>query len=564
MQPKQRLVVIGNGMSGARFVEEVLARKGSELFEIVIFGDEPYGNYNRILLSGVLAGAYDPKDIFINPLDWYNRQNITLHAGRSVTDINFEQKMVYSTDRKVEPYDKLVLATGSKPFVPELSNLYSNKGTYKNGVFVFRTLDDCNAMIKYVPLARKVAVIGGGILGLEAAYAMLNRGREVHLCHVMPCLMNVQLDQHASDILRNILVKMGIQVHLEMQTAGLLGEETISGLIFQDGTQMACDMLIIAAGVRPNIQLAQKAGLDVERGIIVHDDLSSSRSDVYALGECIQHRGRTYGLVSPLWEQARTLADQLTNAAEKRPYTGSRESTTLKVAGVELVVMGEKEGIQEQDEVVTYAEPARGIYKKLIVREDRLAGAILLGNAPTAPRLRQIFDRNELLPENRAELFFPLTTEGTQTFNVAELPESAQICKCNGVSKGEIIAAIKAGKQSLNLLCDATHAGTGCRSCRPQMEALLELVADGMILDDPACHYYIPGVPFPKSQLIAEIKARKLRSVSAVLRELANGEEGPDSRSRLSSLLKTIWGNKPRRRYRRDRIYRLSSTCLPP
>jgi len=322
----------------------------------------------------------------------------------------------------------------------------------------------------------------------------------------------------------------------------VLGEHDVTGLMFQDGTTLACDMLVISAGIRPNVALAREAGITVERGIVVNDDLSCQNDPaIYAIGECAQHRGQTYGLVAPLWEQAQRLAERLTCSNPLAIYEGSKVSTKLKVMGVELAVMGEKEPRDSDDEVVTYAEPTRGIYKKLIVRNGRLAGAILLGDGLPAPRLFQFFDKGEMLPENRAELLFPLAGE-SKGLSVADLPDTAQICNCNGVSKGKIVAAVKAGKRSFKTLCDATRAGTGCGSCKVQVQQLLECAADGLLVEDPSIHYYVPGVPLNKPELIEAIKLHNLRSVSAVFQMLADGREDPASKAGLASLLKTIWG----------------------
>ena len=543
LSTKQRLVIIGNGMAGARLVEEVLARGGKEHYEIVVFGEEPYGNYNRILLSSVLAGSHNPQDIFINPLAWYHENGVLLLAGNRVDALDCISKLVYATDGTVMPYDKLVLATGSSPAIPPLDNLYHDHGKLKTGVFVFRTMDDCDAMIKYAAQdhVHKVAVIGGGLLGLEAARGMLNRGLEVYVAHISKHVMSVQLDPRAGKMLRASLERMGVQLHLEKRAEAVLGGETVTGLAFEDGTTLDCDMVIISTGIRPNVDLARHAGIIVDRGITVQDDLSCSEPDVYAVGECTQHRNRTYGLVAPIWDQVQCLAERLMNEQSQVIYQGSLESTKLKVMGVELAVMGEKEAVHEDDEVIIYSEPGRGVYKKLIVRDNRLAGAILLGDVPMAPRVQQMFERRSVLPENRSALLFPLGNESKE-LDVAELPDAAQICNCNGVSKGKIVAAVKAGHRSLKMLCDATRAGTGCGSCKSQVQALLEFASDGQIVADPSAHYYVPGVPMPKPELIEAIKKQGLRSVSAVFQVLAAGKEDPGSKVGLSSLLKTIWG----------------------
>jgi len=285
--------------------------------------------------------------------------------------------------------------------------------------------------------------------------------------------------------LKRMLERVGVHFHLAKQTSGVLGNDYVTGLAFNEGSTLDCDMVVISAGIRPNVALAQQAGLTVERGIVVNDDLSCSGDPaVYAIGECAQHRGRVYGLVAPVWEQAQVLAERLTSRNSQAVYRGSQVATRLKAMGVELTVMGDKEPERESDEIVTYAEPSRGVYKKLIVRDGHLAGAILLGDGLTAPRLLQVFDRGEVLPENRAELLFPLAGE-SKALDVADLPDTAQICNCNGVSKGKIISAVKAGHRSLESVCDATHAGTGCGSCKPHVQALLELASDGHVVNDP-------------------------------------------------------------------------------
>jgi nitrite reductase (NADH) large subunit len=541
MPDKQRLVVIGNGMAGARLVEDVLARGGADGFDVVMFGDEPYGNYNRILLSGVLAGSNDPKDIFINSLAWYEANGVRLHAGVRVAEIDRAAKVVRGEGGVTEVYDRLVIATGSSPFLPPIEGLRGAAGDFKEGVFAFRTLDDCGRVAKYAAGARRAAVIGGGLLGLEAARGLLGLGPEVHVVHLMPHLMEVQLDAESGTILRRAMEALGARVHLEKSTAAILGDDSVTGLRFSDGSTLDCDMIVVSAGIRPNAGLARSAGLSVRRGIVVDDGLACPDDpDVFAVGECAEHAGVVYGLVAPLWEQTAVLADRLTGRAPTAAYTGSRVSTKLKVMGVELAVMGEKERSRDDDEVVTYVEPSRGVYKKLVVREGRLAGAILLGDASTAPALLQAFDRGTPLPESRAELLFPIAAS-SGTASTADLPDGAQICNCNGVSKGQLAAAVKSGCRSLAALCGATRAGTGCGSCKPQVQEVLEFVAGDLVADDPAAHYYVPGVPLAKPELVATIKERNLRSVSAVFAELAGGREDPGSKAGLASLLKTVW-----------------------
>lgn len=549
MDKKQKLVVIGNGMAGARLVEDVLSRGGAGKFDVVMFGDEPYGNYNRILLSGVLSGTHDVQDIFINPLAWYAENNVKLHAGVRVTQIDLAAKVVHGAGGVVEAYDQLVIATGSSPFVPPIEGLRDERGTMREGAFIFRTLDDCDAIIKYAASGKRAAVIGGGLLGLEAARGLLNLGAQVHVVHLMPHLMDVQLDAQAGAMLRRSMQQMGVTVHTEKVTTAVLlnADGSVAGLCFKDGTALACDMVVISAGIRPNVQLAKDAELKVGRGIVVGDDLRCSTAsgetvpDVYAVGECAEHAGKVYGLVAPLWEQTAVLADRLTGRRPDALYKGSKTSTKLKVMGVDLAVMGERDARDERDEVTIYAEPARGIYKKLIVRDGVLVGAMLLGDGTMAPSLLQAFDRQSQLPENRAELLFSLSREDNP-MTLAYVPDSTQICNCNGVTKGQIISAIKAGHCTMKSVCDKTRAGTGCGSCKPQVQGLLELACDGQVEADPSEHYYVPGVPLAKPELIRAIKEQKLYSVSAVFAAFAGGKEDPVSKAGLASLLKTVWG----------------------
>ena len=547
MATKEKLVVIGNGMGGARFVEELLARKGRDHFDIVMFGDEPYGNYNRILLSSVLAGSHEPKDIFLNPLQWYEDNGVTLHAGVRVESIDRQTRTIQAAEGVQERYDRLVFATGAKPFIPPIQRLSSEtspQSRFRDGIFLFRTLDDSLQIMRYAREAAKAVVIGGGLLGLEAARGLLNRGLEVHVVELMPHPMAVQLDPAAGSVLRATLEGMGIRFHLGKSVTAATGNGCVDGVVFSDGGIETCDMLIISAGIRPNVDVARQAGLTVERGIVVGDDLACVNDpSVHAIGECAQHRGQTYGLVAPAWEQAQILADRLSRKNEQAVYEGSSTSTKLKIMGVELVVVGKKEPADEKDEVVTYADPRRGIYKKVIVREGRLTGAILLGDALSGPRLLQTFHRREMVPENPAELLFALATETTQNI-VIDAPDSFQVCNCNGVSKGKILEAVKAGRRSIKSVCESTRAGTGCGSCKTLVQTILEEACDGSTVEDPSVHYYVPGVPFSKPELVAKIIEQRLRSVSAVFAALGGGKEDPRSKIGLASLLKTIWGNE--------------------
>jgi len=470
---KRDLVLVGNGMAGARFLEELFERGAGDRFCVTVFGEEPQGSYNRVLLSSVLAGKHRPEDIVLNPPGWYRERGIELRAGVRAVSIDLQARVVRGNDGGDARYDTLVLGTGSTPLLPPIDGL-GRPGALIRGAHVFRTLTDCAALLREAPQARRAAVVGGGLLGLEAARGLLRLVPEVHVLQLLPQLMEQQLDPGGAEVLRSTLEGLGVRVHLGRQTAAVLGRDRVEGVRFADGTALECDLLVIAAGIRPNVRLAREAGLPVERGIVVGDDLAvPGFPGVHALGECAQHRGRTYGLVAPAWEQARILADRLSGARPNAMYVGSRLATRLKVMGVELSVMGLSQAAGERDEEITFADPARGVYKKLVVREGRLAGAVLLGDTAPAAALLQSFDRGIPLPDNRAALLFH-DQEGAVPIRVADLPDEARICDCNGVSKGALAAAAKSGCGSLEAVCAATRAGTGCGSCRPRVRELLE------------------------------------------------------------------------------------------
>jgi nitrite reductase (NADH) large subunit len=467
----KRLIVIGNGMAGGRLLEELVARGAGERYAITVFGEEPGGCYNRILLSDVLNGARDAGDIWLNPLEWYGRHGITLHAGDRVTAIDRDHGAVRSASGQEVEYDHLVLATGSRPFVPPLEGLRLGDGSEKPGVFVFRTLEDCRRIAGWATKSRRAVVIGGGLLGLEAARGLVEHGVEVHVVHQAGHLMNQQLDAESGAMLAARIRAMGIHLHLDCTTVGVDGQEQVTGLRFADGETLAGDMVVVACGVRANVELAQECGLAVDRALVVDDRLRSvSDPAISGVGECIQHRGLTYGLVAPLWEQAAVLADTLTGGA--RRYAGSKTVTRLKVMGIELSAMGAMEAEAEDDEIVRFSERTRGVYKKLIVRQGRLAGAILLGDAARAPYLIQAFDRGTPVPEERAALLFDLGG-APRSHTLEEMTDDSIVCHCNQVCKGDIAECVRGGGDALSAVMRVTRAGTGCGSCKSLLREII-------------------------------------------------------------------------------------------
>ncbi|MBD1538941.1 NAD(P)/FAD-dependent oxidoreductase [Arthrobacter sp. S13_S34] len=544
---RRRLVVIGNGMAGARAVEEILARGGAEQFSITMFGDEPYGNYNRIMLSHVLSGEESDADIFLNPLSWYEDNGITLHAGVRADRIDRFAKHVFSSDGRVTPYDTLVIATGSRPHLPPMDGLYTPGGSVKPGVFGFRTIDDTRKMAEHArhDHHRHAVVIGGGLLGLEAAAGLRSFGLGVDVVHSGGHLMSAQMGPDGGAVLRRSVEALGIGVLTGSRTTAVLGKDRVTGVNLRDRPDIQCDMVVVAAGIRPNVDLAVLSGLPVERAIVVDDRLRVQDEDhIYAVGECVQHRGEVYGLVAPLWEQAVVLANHVTGADTSAAYLGSRTATKLKVAGVEVASMGLQGPELDTDEHIVFSEPSRGVFKSIVVRDNKMVGATLLGDSRKVAFLTQAYDRGLPLPEERLGLMFDLGTPG-EDVGVAELDDDAQVCNCNGVSKKDLAAAVRGGRASVSGAMDATRAGKGCGSCKLLVKQVVEWAADGAVEEDPAATYYVPGIPLDKAALMAEIRKRGLRSVSAVFHALApGGAEDAKSKMGLASLLKMMLADR--------------------
>jgi nitrite reductase (NADH) large subunit len=564
---KSRLVVVGNGMSGARAIEEILIRGGGEQFSITVFGDEPYGNYNRILLSEVLANAageavdnddadaQDEDEIFLNPRSWYDENGIDLHAGVRIVRIDRHSKVVLGDDGSVTPYDVLVLATGSRSFFPPMEGMWRSNTELTPGVFGFRSLDDAQGMLRHVlgDVAkrsstrgggkRSAVVIGGGLLGLEAAAGLQAHGLAVHVVHPTEVLMNQQLEAEASKVLRSKLEDMGLHMHLGVKTSEILTEGgSVSGVRFTDGSTLDCDTVVVTAGIRPNIGLAMVSGLETQRAIVVDDTMRSVDDDsIFVVGECAQHRGEVYGVVGPLWEQAAVLADVVTGADPDAQYHGSRLATKLKVAGVDVAQMGVKTPERSSDEFVQFSETGRGVYQTVVIRDGTLIGATLVGDISKAAALTQAFDSRSALPEERVKLLFDLGSAGDDSA-AADLPDDTQICNCNGVSKGDLVACVHDGAESVSACMAATRAGKGCGSCKGLVADVVEAALGGAGAEDPADSYYVPGIPLDKPTLMAEIRSRGLTSVSSVFAELApEGKEHVGSKMGLTALLRMMW-----------------------
>ncbi|WP_238421261.1 nitrite reductase large subunit NirB [Gordonia sp. 'Campus'] len=546
---KRRLVVVGNGMAGARTVEEIISRGGGDQFDITMIGDEPYGNYNRIMLSHVLAGesSVDDDDLMLNPMAWYRENDVTLYSGDRAESIDRFAKTVTCASGRIIAFDVLIIATGSHTFFPNMDGLREPDGKLARGVFGFRTIEDTNGMLQMATSRDHVraVVIGGGLLGLEAAYGLQTQGVSVDVVHSPGHLMNQQLDERGGRVLRNKIESLGVGVHTGKRTTSVLRNESgaITGVGFTDGDSLPADMIVVTAGIRPNVEIARGAGLVVERGIVVDDQMRcEDEAFIYSVGECAQHRSEVYGLVAPLWEQAVVLADVLTGANPQAEYHGSRLTTKLKVAGVDVAAMGVKGPERDDDEFVQFYEPRNGVYKSVVVRDNKLIGAMLLGDISKVSFLTQAFDDKVPLPDERISMLFDLGTPSAET-GAAELADDVQVCNCNGVTKGDIVSCVASGCTSVGEVCAKTRAGKGCGSCKGLVADIVEFAAGDSLTTDASAEWYVPSIPLTKPELIDAIRRQDLRSVSEVFAELAPGGEDATAKMPVASLLRIIWGS---------------------
>ncbi|SDZ09000.1 nitrite reductase (NADH) large subunit [Evansella caseinilytica] len=468
----KKLVMIGNGMAGVRSIEEILKRDPSR-YEITIIGDEAHPNYNRIMLSNVLQGKTALDDITINDWSWYKVNNINLMTGEKVTSIDREAKSVTTEKGSEIPYDILIIATGSSSFILPLP------GSDLDGVIGFRTIEDTEKMIEIAERKKKAVVIGGGLLGLEAARGLIDRGMDVHVIHLLPTLMEQQLDAPAARMLKKDLEKQGMKFKMEKQTAEILGETAVEGVRFNDGEELACDLVVMAVGIRPNAALAKACGLEVNRAIVVDDHMRTIDPAVYAVGECAEHRGMAYGLVAPLYEQGQALADALTGR-ESEGYQGSILSTQLKVAGCDLFSGGK---IHEDDhtEAIVVQDAVAGVYKKILVEDNKITGIVLYGDASDGNRLFSMLKKGTDISEFTTAAVLQKAGETDDSALLAEMPADETVCGCNGVTKGTIVQSIL--EENLTTFDDVkkcTKAGGSCGKCRPMVEGLLSLtLGDG-------------------------------------------------------------------------------------
>lgn len=539
---KQKLVLIGNGMAGMKVVEELL-EKAPDLYDICVFGAEPHGNYNRILLSPVLSGEKSWEEIIIQDHDWYDRNQIKLHAGKMVVDVDRSNRVVRAADGTEEAYDRLIVATGSSPFIIPVP------GKDLDGVIAFRTIEDVHHMLSASQNHRHAVVIGGGLLGLEAANGLLKQGMDVVVVHNVDILMNRQLDPTAALLLQKALESRQLSFKLSAQTEELIADEQgrVKAVRFADGSIIPADLVVMAVGIRPNMDLGKKIGLACGRGIQVDDRMLTSDSHIFSVGECIEHRGETFGLVAPLFEQARVIANQLIGDAASE-YIGTITSTKLKVTGIDVFSAGQ---ILEDDsnEVILFQDPARGVYRKLVLKDNKIVGAVAYGDTTDASWYFQLLKDGSDISDVRDYLIFGQSFANggaaeDPAAKVLAMPDSAEICGCNGVCKGKIVSAIKDfGLTTLDEVKAKTKASASCGSCAPLVEQVLAATL-GDSYDASSKKQSICGcTELSHDEVRLAIRERHLTSIPQVFSELGwhNSDGCHLCRPAVNYYLTSIW-----------------------
>ncbi|WP_338451114.1 nitrite reductase large subunit NirB [Niallia oryzisoli] len=507
---KQRLVVIGNGMAGIRCLEEIL-EINPNLFTITVFGSEPHVNYNRILLSNVLQGSTSFENIMLNDREWYKKNMIELFTGETVVKIDTVRKIIQTDQKREAGFDKLIIATGSTPFVLPIP------GRDKAGVITFRTIEDCQKMMEASKQYSKAAVIGGGLLGLEAARGLLNIGMEVDVVHLDDCLMNRQLDYTASKMLEKELKSQGMNFLLGKETEEIIGNHRVEGLRFKDGTEIKTELVVMAAGVKPNVKLAKESGIETNRAILVNDFLQTNIQDIYAVGECVEHRGKVYGLVKPLFEQGKVLAKHICGQ-EVQGYRGSVLSTQLKVSGVDVFSAGQFTG-DETTKAISIQDGLNGVYKRFVFQGNKLVGAVLYGDTNGGAKLlKQIVEKKDIEDHEKNRLF-QLTAVDENP--VAAMAQSEIVCNCNAVTKGAILEAVQQNSlTTVEQVKKCTKASGSCGGCRPVVAQLLNYIQsdsfDEMIEKETLCSC----TTMTEDEVIQEMQVRHLTSIQEAMNEL--------------------------------------------
>ncbi|KAB8138895.1 NAD(P)/FAD-dependent oxidoreductase [Gracilibacillus oryzae] len=506
---KKELVLIGNGMAGLKCIEHIL-HEDPDLYQITVFGSEPYTNYSRIMLSSVLQGTTSFDDITLNDWEWYEKNQIKLYPGEPVEYIDSKVKAVGTSKRQVS-YDKLIIATGSVPFILPVP------GADKEGVMAFRTIDDCKKMMATSKTYKKAAVIGGGILGLEAARGLLNLGMTVDVIHLADRLMNNQLDQQAATMLQEVLTEQGMNFLLEKETAEIFGKNRVEGICFQDGSIINTDLVVMAAGIRPNIEIAKKSGIKTNRGIIINERMETNIQDIYAVGECAEHNGIVYGLVKPLYEQGEILAKHLCEKPTEA-YSGSILSTQLKVSGVDVFSVGQIHQTSDMRSITAFDEIS-STYKKILFRDDKAIGAVLFGETSSGPRLKDMISKAKFLSDKeKIHLMQPVNIQDSYA---ACLGGNEYVCTCNNVSKDNIVEqVIRNDLQTVDEIKHCTKASSSCGGCKPVVKELLTYIRSDHFHESIADRTFCPCTNLTEDEVVHTIQTKNLLTTEQIRDQL--------------------------------------------
>lgn len=546
---KEKLVMVGNGMAGMKTIEELL-KLAPDAYDITVFGAEPFGNYNRIMLSPVLAGEKTIDEIMINDLQWYKDNNITLHTNKTVVEIDRTEKKVVAEDGTCEFYDRLLIATGSNPFMLPVP------GGQLPGVIGFRDIHDVDTMLDSAKTKKKAVVIGAGLLGLEAANGLKLQGMDVTVVHLLDCLMERQLDQPAAALLQTELESRGIHFLMEAQTQEILGDDYVTGLRFTDGVEIEADLVVMAVGIRPNVELAQKAGIHCDRGIVVSETMLTSDPAIYSVGECVQFGEHTYGLVAPLFDMAKVCASQLADIDHKH-YAHTETSTKLKVSGVDLFSAGVINGDETTDDIV-FQDPANGVYKKIVLKDQKIVGVVLYGDTFDGSWYFELLREGTDVSEMRTHLLFGqahLGDSGHGGVNdaVAAMSDDAEICGCNGVSKGDVVKAItEKGLQTLDEVRAHTKASASCGSCTGLVEQVIAHTLGADYSDSPSEKPVCKCTDYTHDDVRKAITEQKLTSLKALMNamEWRTVDGCASCRPALNYYLIAAWPGKAQDDYR--------------
>ncbi len=555
---KQKLVVVGNGMAGMRTVEELL-KIAPDMYDITVFGDEPYPNYNRIMLSPVLANEQTIDDIILNSREWYAEHNITLHTSARVNKIDRKARTVTAENGLTVEYDRLLLATGSKPFILPIA------GADLQGVLGYRDIKDTNDMIAAAKIYKHAVVIGGGLLGLEAANGLKVQGMDVTVVHKNEWLLERQLDKTAGKMLQKSLETRGLQFLLQKDTEQLVGKDgRVVAVRFKDGQEVPADLVVMAVGIRPNYALAESAGIYCNRGIVVSDTMQTYDPRIYAVGECVNHRGIAYGLVAPLFEMAKVCATHLANFGIG-VYKGSVTSTKLKVTGIDLFSAGDFMGSDDAEEILLH-DAVGGVYKKLVIKDDTIIGAVLYGDTTDGAWYFQLLRDKKPIHEIRDHLMFGQDSLGNTGHQgqdkVSAMTDEMEVCGCNGVCKGTIVKAIQAqGLFTLDDVKKHTKAGSSCGSCTGLIEQILASTLGGGYAPPSSSKAVCGCTDFNHEEVRDEIRKHKYLSIPAAMKGM--GWKTPNGcatcRPALNYYLISTWPHEakddPQSRFINERVH---------